>query len=610
MLAEVFLVLLIVAIIFIVMFCHQNNGVATATKQKKRNNRFTREIAPTSSPTLESFPIVLIHLGSKLPDHVFDCIDQLHVMGWNSVIFLVDTSVVLERLAFCPGVTPVLMPSDNTLSRDISQIHGEKNVFHLSLQRFFTLRDFMEQHSVSRCLHIEHDNLLYISRQTLQNQMINALGNKIGVPRDNKDGRCIASVFYVGSLTSLDQYCQFVAEQEHYKTTDMVSLCKFSDLYPEFCSQLPTLPTSLAENLSDKHGEWVKGLSNSQFSCLFDAACLGQCVGGIDIIHDKGDSRGYISPDSLFSPNDLPIHWMLNDGLRLPLIITDEQVYPLCNLHIHSKNLHLYLSCSAMSPEDIIQGHQFRNLADIQINESSDLSTLSLLQEDNIIFVKTDCLEEFWPVAVNQQKRFTLITHNSDIDITSKFNSYLDHPLLNRWFAQNCLVQHPKAVPLPIGIANSEYGHGDVQTLVEAMKTVVALNPIEQVYVNINASTTPIRRQLMDELKANPDNYVFEENRLTYKEFLNTMKRYQYIACPRGNGADTHRLWESFYLGLIPITYDARYQTTPCIPDYYLPFLDSEMKPWELGDHYDIRRRTNGRIYGRMSYWAYRITHS
>ena len=35
--------------------------------------------------------------------------------------------------------------------------------------------------------------------------------------------------------------------------------------------------------------------------------------------------------------------------------------------------------------------------------------------------------------------------------------------------------------------------------------------------------------------------------------FLQSIRQHDFVLCPRGNGRDTHRLWESLYLGSIPI---------------------------------------------------------
>lgn len=48
--------------------------------------------------------------------------------------------------------------------------------------------------------------------------------------------------------------------------------------------------------------------------------------------------------------------------------------------------------------------------------------------------------------------------------------------------------------------------------------------------------------------------------------FLREISQSKFVICPRGNGVDTHRLWESLYLGSIPIV---KYEKT-----YHDNFLD------------------------------------
>jgi hypothetical protein len=37
------------------------------------------------------------------------------------------------------------------------------------------------------------------------------------------------------------------------------------------------------------------------------------------------------------------------------------------------------------------------------------------------------------------------------------------------------------------------------------------------------------------------------------KRYLAQMAQHKFVLCPRGNGVDTHRLWETLYMGSIPI---------------------------------------------------------
>jgi hypothetical protein len=43
------------------------------------------------------------------------------------------------------------------------------------------------------------------------------------------------------------------------------------------------------------------------------------------------------------------------------------------------------------------------------------------------------------------------------------------------------------------------------------------------------------------------------KDRVTARYIHHLMRKSMFVACPRGNGLDTHRFWESLYLGAIPI---------------------------------------------------------
>ena len=43
------------------------------------------------------------------------------------------------------------------------------------------------------------------------------------------------------------------------------------------------------------------------------------------------------------------------------------------------------------------------------------------------------------------------------------------------------------------------------------------------------------------------------ESRPNLKGYFETLNRYKFVACPEGNGPDTHRVWEAMLLGAIPV---------------------------------------------------------
>ncbi len=122
--------------------------------------------------------------------------------------------------------------------------------------------------------------------------------------------------------------------------------------------------------------------------------------------------------------------------------------------------------------------------------------------------------------------------------------------------------QTPRAKGLPLGITNDtdESGlhriYGNVDIMVE-----VASEPrnIENlVYMNFDVSTYPAERQYVwnafkDKSWVTVGNTV---NTLDgRRNFLREIRNHRFVLCPRGNGIDTHRLWETLYMGSIPIVF-------------------------------------------------------
>jgi len=118
------------------------------------------------------------------------------------------------------------------------------------------------------------------------------------------------------------------------------------------------------------------------------------------------------------------------------------------------------------------------------------------------------------------------------------------------WYAQNIRIKHPKLTALPIGIANSQWKHGNLRDLAK----VINLNipKINLLYVNFNVTTnyyirSPIKNMMLSK------GYKFVDANLIFYEYLIELASHKFAICPEGNGPDCHRIWECLYLGVIPI---------------------------------------------------------
>lgn len=168
------------------------------------------------------------------------------------------------------------------------------------------------------------------------------------------------------------------------------------------------------------------------------------------------------------------------------------------------------------------------------------------------IFVYSHLLPPFFTHIYPYLKHaFVLLSHNSDDGVIESYLPYLYdiNSKITAWFAQNITVAHPKLHVLPIGIANSQWPHGDVLALCDVMANPP--NKSNLCYFYFNTSTAPSKRSYVERICHQKG--LSPSPSLRYPDYLRFLASHKYAVCPEGNGVDTHRLWECFYLGVVPI---------------------------------------------------------
>jgi hypothetical protein len=202
-----------------------------------------------------------------------------------------------------------------------------------------------------------------------------------------------------------------------------------------------------------------------------------------------------------------------------------------------------------ITKDNIIQGDKFKFIADDYLDE--DKKFISLKNKPKIIFCKTDYI----PIFENKvlpyiDYKFKIITHNSDIAIDDRHLNFLNNDNLIKWYGMNCHITHNKLQPIPIGIANEKWPHGNKEILIKvANKNIKKKN---RVYCNFDPNTNKERYQILEKIKSY--NFIdFEKNNLDYETYLTKLASYEYVISPPGNSVDCHRIWESIYLKTVPI---------------------------------------------------------
>ena len=156
-----------------------------------------------------------------------------------------------------------------------------------------------------------------------------------------------------------------------------------------------------------------------------------------------------------------------------------------------------------------------------------------------------------------------MITGNSDYAVTAE-NTGNAPPNIKKWYAENCLGGASFITPIPLGLENKEVspreGHGVAypERAYEKERLLTRdtsnIKPTKGIYANYSTHTNPSYRIPFSQLCLQGGFIELEEPSLSLEEFFNKMLDYKMIACPIGNGVDTHRLWEVLYSGRVPVT--------------------------------------------------------
>lgn len=205
-----------------------------------------------------------------------------------------------------------------------------------------------------------------------------------------------------------------------------------------------------------------------------------------------------------------------------------------------------------------------------------------------------------------------LLSGHSDYAITDEMVDYY-HP--KTWYCVNKQTNRSNVFSLPLGITNNTNEselhpiYGNIDTMIQVMhETSVYKNWI---YMNFNINTYPLERNYVYNILKDRAYVTIGEiiNTLDGRiQFLREIKAHTFVVCPRGNGIDTHRLWETLYMGSIPILRkDIAYMDFMDLP---ICFVDD----WnEI--NMDFLQREKERIYNltwnidklKINYWIERV---
>jgi hypothetical protein len=237
-----------------------------------------------------------------------------------------------------------------------------------------------------------------------------------------------------------------------------------------------------------------------------------------------------------------------------------------------------------------ISGDTFRSICKHVHDELGSFDPKNVQAKD-VIFVKGDRLEYFF-VRLHPLIKYpyVLITHNTDFSSPGRFIAKLDDPKLIVWFGHNCDIKyHAKYIPIPIGLANAYWKHGDVQIVRKIQDSSKSCLRKWDVIMNFIVKNGGGRDLVFNLFKDQPYCKMliqFDGSGVkSYENYLMDLAESKFVISPHGQGLDCMRTWEALWMGTIPIvktsTLDPLYVGLPVVvvqdwTDVTKEFLDQQ----------------------------------
>lgn len=300
------------------------------------------------------YSIVYIHLGNKFLPYLTDTIKQSRLFNPKSIIYLVCCRNNIAKVKSSLNLKDIVYVASEDITMSIDHINFINKTKHngfwrFASERFFFIDQVIEKYNLKNVFHLENDNLLYCNLEKILSVFKN---NYSGIAATfDHDFRCIPGFLYIKNKKSIKKLCNFFSLNASKNLNDMQMLSLFKKQYSSYIDNLPIVPELYHQffnlkNKSDEVSNNPKQYSKNfnLFNAIFDAAAIGQYLGGIDPIH-YSSGQGFINETCLFNPSNFTYIWELDDvGRKVPFIKFKNLKTKIINLHIHSKNLKGFMS--------------------------------------------------------------------------------------------------------------------------------------------------------------------------------------------------------------------------------------------------------------------------
>jgi hypothetical protein len=283
--------------------------------------------------------IILVSVGN-LQQHIFYNIYNLLLFNNNNITIITEKPFFKEfnekiqiwkiqfpnqniQLVDCSGLNDFGFNQKSNLDKTF-----RNGFWHLTSLRFFYLFSYIQNNNIQNIIHLENDVMSYVNYDV--ELLPKFTENKVYATFDFPY-RVIPGIIYIPNYQAFSPIIQNYNPQ----LNDMQNLALFDETI--------ILPLPILSNIDPCPNIKCTRLYSS-FKCIFDAAAMGQYLGGIDPKNDPTETRGFINETCVIKYNEFLFNWIKIGELYKPHLSVNNQYIPIINLHIHSKKLECFLS--------------------------------------------------------------------------------------------------------------------------------------------------------------------------------------------------------------------------------------------------------------------------
>lgn len=289
----------------------------------------------------------LVHVGRAFPDYIFDNLAQIRAFNPRADVHVVMEDRFVRRFSARRQGDPRLLlhPASELLSKPpalgvAADGRFRSGFWRHATARFAYLEALMRALDLRNVVHVENDVLVYFRL----GEVLPKLGGEMNVTRDAPD-RVVGGIVFVRDHAILDELYRFARETRRPFASDMELLSRFQHALPERVRCLPiAFPGYFAPAEAEERARYASDYE--AFDGIFDAACVGQYLGGVDPRNAAGDTRGFVNETSIFRCDKVDGVALVDDerGRRVPVLADGGRTVRVLNLHVHSKDLTRFLS--------------------------------------------------------------------------------------------------------------------------------------------------------------------------------------------------------------------------------------------------------------------------